>query len=80
MRNHDLISISMLDIDSGRSEEKKYDLDFKNESGGAPEMKKTAEDLLQKSPAVPTTLWKLLQFPGAEILMEKSPQKQKLRP
>ncbi|CAE7750664.1 ENO, partial [Symbiodinium sp. CCMP2456] len=30
-----------------RSEEKKYDLDFKNESGGAPEMKKTAEEMIE---------------------------------
>ena len=27
-----------------RPEEKKYDLDFKSEGGGAPEMKKSAED------------------------------------
>ncbi|CAE7246147.1 unnamed protein product [Symbiodinium sp. CCMP2592] len=30
-----------------RSEEKKYDLDFKNESGGTPEMKKTAEEMIE---------------------------------
>mmetsp|Transcript_38786 Transcript_38786/g.89721 ORF Transcript_38786/g.89721 Transcript_38786/m.89721 type:complete len:446 (-) Transcript_38786:184-1521(-) len=30
-----------------KPEEKKYDLDFKNEAGGAPEMKKTAEEMIE---------------------------------